>query len=47
MLLFPEVFAIICLIFCITKEQAWAALRSMEEKRLIEIVPYPGVRIKN
>ena len=43
---FPEVFARICPIFCITKEEAWEALRSMEEKGLIEIVPYYGLRIK-
>ena len=45
-ILFPEVFARICPIFCITKEEAWAVLRSMEEKGLIEIVPFHGIKIK-
>lgn len=44
---FPDVFARICPIFCIPKEEAWAVLRSMEDKGLIEIVPYHGVRIKD
>lgn len=43
---FPEVFARICPIFYITKEEAWAVLRSMEEKGLIEIVPFHGIKIK-
>lgn len=43
---FPDVFARICPIFCILKEEAWAVLRSMEEKGLVEIVPFHGVRIK-
>lgn len=44
---FPDVFARVCPIFCVPKEEAWAVLRSMEEKGLIEIVPYHGVRIKD
>lgn len=43
---FPDVFARIYLIFCITKEDTWAVLKSMEEKGLIEIVPYHMVRIR-
>lgn len=42
---FPDVFARICPIFCITKEDTWAVLKSMEEKGLIEIVPYHGVKV--
>ena len=30
-IMFPDIFAIICPIFCITKEEAWAVLRSMVE----------------
>ena len=44
---FPDVFARICPIFCFTKEEAWAVLRSMDKKGLIEIVPFHGIRIKN
>ena len=43
---FPEVFARVCPVFCITKEEAWFALKSMEEKGLIEVVPFHGVRVK-
>ena len=43
---FPELFSRICTIFCITKEEAWAVLRSTEEKGLIEIVPFHGIKIK-
>lgn len=43
---FPDVFARICPIFSIPKEEAWVVLRSMQENGLIEIVPYHGVRIK-
>lgn len=43
---FPEVFARICPLFCLTKKEAWSVLKSMEEKELIDVVPYHGVRIK-
>lgn len=44
---FPEVFARICPVFCIHKEEAWAVLRAMADKGLIEIVPFHGIRIKS
>ena len=43
---FPEVFARMCPIFCIPKQEAWEVLRSMKKMGLIEVVPYHGVRIR-
>jgi len=43
---FPIVFAKICPILCLTKEQAWLVLKELKDSEKIEIVPYQGVRIK-
>lgn len=43
---FPVVFAKICPIFCLTKDQAWLVLKELEDSSKIEIVPYQGIRIK-
>jgi hypothetical protein len=43
---FPVVFAKICPILCLTKEQAWLVLKELQDSEKIEIVPYQGVRIK-
>jgi hypothetical protein len=42
---FPFVFAKICPIFCLTKDQAWLVLKELQDVGRIEIVPYQGVRI--
>jgi len=43
---FPIVFAKICSILCLTKDQAWLVLKELQASGRIEIVPYQGVRIK-
>ena len=42
---FSEVFTRICPLFFIIKDEAWAVLRSMEEKGFIKIVPFHGIKI--
>ena len=44
---FPIIFAKICPILCLTKDQAWLVLKELQKSGKIEIVPYQGVRIKN
>jgi hypothetical protein len=43
---FPIVFAKICPILCLTKDQAWLVLKELQNSGKIEIVPYQGLRIK-
>jgi hypothetical protein len=43
---FPIVFAKICPILCLTKDQAWLVLKELQASGRIKIVPYQGVRIK-
>lgn len=42
---FPNYFSKVCSTFCLTKQQAWDLAKSMQEKGLIEIVPFHGVRL--
>lgn len=43
---FPIVFAKICPILCLTKDQAWLVLKELHASGQIEIVPYQGIKIK-
>jgi len=43
---FPIVFAKICPILCLTKEQAWLVLKELDKSGKIEIVPYQGVKLR-
>jgi len=42
---FNDVFSRLCTLFSMTKDQAWSLLVSMEKQKLIEIVPYHGIRL--
>ena len=42
---FNDVFSRLCTVFSLTKDQAWSLLVSMEKQKLIEIVPYHGIRL--
>lgn len=43
---FPEVFKRFSLFFHFTKEESWRFLKELERQKLVEIVPYKGVKIK-
>lgn len=43
---FPEVFRRFSLFFHFTKEETRLFLKELEKQKLIEIIPYVGVRVK-
>ena len=42
---FPTVFGKICPVLCLKKDEAWAILQHLQTRRLIEIIPYQGIKI--
>ncbi|MDD5238855.1 MAG: hypothetical protein PHS34_08125 [Candidatus Omnitrophica bacterium] len=42
---FPLVFGKLCRNFCINKKQCWELLFALRECRVIEIVPYQGIKL--
>jgi len=43
---FPDVFMMMCSRFHISKQQAWDLLLLLYEFRVIEMMPYHGIKIK-
>lgn len=41
---FPKVFGRICPLLCLKKDEAWRVLHRLETKKLIEVVPFQGIR---
>jgi len=42
---FKEVFRTLSWLFHLNKQEAWSFLREMQEKGIIQIIPYKGIRI--